>query len=54
MRHKYKIYLRKIIPRETRGMSMDIFEGNIKKDKEFWNRFRNCDVRYFELKEAKK
>jgi len=33
--------------------TIDIFEGDIKKDKGYWKTFHNGTVRYFELKEVK-
>lgn len=59
-----KVYLRLvgIYTTHTVDYKMDIFEGNIKKDKAYWIRYSSIEVmgkkvkpivRYFELKEVK-
>jgi len=50
-----KIYLREVI---TFGSSVSttltIFEGDIEKDREYWEKYQGAiSVRYFELKEVK-
>lgn len=50
-----KIYLRLIeIERQSiLDLKLEIFEGDIKKDKEYWEKHHNGKVRYFELKKSK-
>jgi len=50
-----KIYLR-VVSAKYRGESeqLDIFEGDIKKDKIYWEKHHCRKARYFELKEKEK
>lgn len=52
---KEKIYLRQKVYNERYGQktTLDIFIGDIKKDKIYWKDFDNIDAKYFELKEIK-
>jgi hypothetical protein len=48
-----KIYLRVIEYSTIRENEISIFEGDIEKDREYWNKYHNAKSRYFELKEIK-
>lgn len=50
-----KTYLREIKSKGLFGeiIGLDIFEGNIKEDKEYYKKYQDSKVRYFELKEVK-
>jgi hypothetical protein len=49
-----KSYLRVIYPKNKgQTETLELFEGNIKKDKKYWKKYQERKVRYFELKEKK-
>jgi len=50
-----KTYLREIeIIGEKVKTILDIFQGDIKKDKAYWKKYHNGKARYFKLEEVKK
>jgi hypothetical protein len=38
---------------KTSTTKLDIFDGNIKIDKKYWEKYQNATVRYFKLIEVK-
>ena len=51
-----KVYLRVLEAERIVGSKteMDLFEGDIEKDRKYWKEHHNTEARYFELKEVKK
>ena len=48
-----KVYLRETSGGRS-GASLEIFSGDIEKDREYWRRHQKLKARYFELKKETK